>query len=131
MGTCNTIVLSNHRSKPSSQWRQSKICHLKSPRAQRLARRSLPNQGGLGQELKSLRTHRGRARAREPGTPQRARWTTSYSFMSAQLDRLKTALADRYAIDQEIGSGGMATVYLAEDLKHHRWMAVKVLRPRA
>ncbi len=47
------------------------------------------------------------------------------------LDRLKTALADRYAIEREIGAGGMATVYLAEDLKHHRKVAVKVLRPRA
>jgi serine/threonine-protein kinase len=45
------------------------------------------------------------------------------------FDRLKTALADRYAIEEEIGSGGMATVYLAEDLKHHRKVAVKVLRP--
>ena len=49
--------------------------------------------------------------------------------MGVQLDRLKAALADRYAIDEEIGSGGMATVYLAEDLKHHRKVAVKVLRP--
>ena len=45
------------------------------------------------------------------------------------LDRLKTALSDRYAIEREIGAGGMATVYLAEDLKHHRKVAVKVLRP--
>ena len=44
-------------------------------------------------------------------------------------DRLKTALADRYTIEREVGSGGMATVYLAEDLKHHRKVAVKVLRP--
>ena len=36
------------------------------------------------------------------------------------LDRLKTALADRYAIEHELGSGGMATVYLAEDLKPGR-----------
>jgi serine/threonine-protein kinase len=43
--------------------------------------------------------------------------------------RLKTALADRYAIERELGAGGMATVYLAEDLKHHRPVAVKVLRP--
>ena len=45
------------------------------------------------------------------------------------LDRLKTALADRYAIQEELGAGGMATVYLAEDLKHERQVAVKVLRP--
>ncbi len=45
------------------------------------------------------------------------------------LDRLKAALADRYAIEREIGAGGMATVYLAEDIKHHRPVAVKVLRP--
>ncbi len=49
--------------------------------------------------------------------------------MPELLDRLKTALADRYAIEREIGAGGMATVYLAEDLKHHRKVAVKVLRP--
>ena len=36
------------------------------------------------------------------------------------IDRLKTALADRYAVQEEIGAGGMATVYLAEDLKHER-----------
>src|SRR3989440_12418489 len=46
-----------------------------------------------------------------------------------QLERLKTALADRYAIERALGSGGMATVYLADDLKHHRKVAVKVLRP--
>ncbi len=43
--------------------------------------------------------------------------------------RLSTALADRYTIERELGAGGMATVYLAEDLKHHRKVAVKVLRP--
>jgi serine/threonine-protein kinase len=46
-----------------------------------------------------------------------------------QLDRLKAALADRYTIERELGAGGMATVYLAEDVKHHRKVAVKVLRP--
>src|SRR5437016_12025015 len=40
-----------------------------------------------------------------------------------------TALADRYAIERELGRGGMATVYLARDLKHDRLVAVKVLRP--
>jgi tetratricopeptide (TPR) repeat protein/tRNA A-37 threonylcarbamoyl transferase component Bud32 len=49
--------------------------------------------------------------------------------MTDVLDRLRAALADRYAIEREIGSGGMATVYLAEDLKLHRKVAVKVLKP--
>ncbi|MGD2122912.1 MAG: protein kinase [Gemmatimonadota bacterium] len=44
-------------------------------------------------------------------------------------ERLKAALADRYAIQREIGSGGMATVYLAQDLKHNRQVAMKVLKP--
>ena len=46
-----------------------------------------------------------------------------------QSGPLVTALADRYRIERELGAGGMATVYLAEDLKHHRKVAVKVLRP--
>ena len=45
------------------------------------------------------------------------------------FDRLKAALADRYAIQRELGSGGMATVYLANDLEHDRNFAVKGLRP--
>ncbi len=49
--------------------------------------------------------------------------------MAETFERLKTALADRYAIEQELGAGGMATVYLATDLKHERKVAVKVLRP--
>ncbi|MCZ6918471.1 MAG: protein kinase [Gemmatimonadetes bacterium] len=49
--------------------------------------------------------------------------------MTDQFTRLIAALADRYAITEEIGAGGMATVYLAQDLKHHRQVAVKVLRP--
>jgi serine/threonine-protein kinase len=42
--------------------------------------------------------------------------------------RLTTALADRYRIERELGAGGMATVYLAQDLKHDRKVALKVLR---
>ncbi len=49
--------------------------------------------------------------------------------MTDQLSRLTTALADRYVIEGELGAGGMATVYLAEDLKLHRQVAIKVLRP--
>jgi len=43
--------------------------------------------------------------------------------------RLAAALADRYRIERELGAGGMATVYLAEDLRHDRKVAIKVLRP--
>src|SRR5688500_15246491 len=43
--------------------------------------------------------------------------------------RLELALADRYRIERELGAGGMATVYLAQDVRHHRKVAVKVLRP--
>ena len=45
------------------------------------------------------------------------------------IERLSAALADRYRIERELGQGGMATVYLAQDLKHDRKVAIKVLRP--
>lgn len=45
------------------------------------------------------------------------------------LERLTTALADRYIIEREIGAGGMATVYLARDGRHERRVAIKVLHP--
>jgi len=44
-------------------------------------------------------------------------------------ERLSAALADRYRLERELGQGGMATVYLAEDRKHQRRVAIKVLRP--
>ena len=49
--------------------------------------------------------------------------------MSESTARVATALADRYALERELGAGGMATVYLAHDLKHDRDVAIKVLRP--
>jgi serine/threonine-protein kinase len=44
-------------------------------------------------------------------------------------ERLSGALADRYRIERGLGQGGMATVYLAHDLKHDRKVALKVLKP--
>jgi serine/threonine-protein kinase len=49
--------------------------------------------------------------------------------MVEAFDRLRAALESRYQIEHELGAGGMATVYLARDLKHERHVAVKVLRP--
>src|SRR6188508_740597 len=60
----------------------------------------------------------------EAGVPSVTR-----STMPDSPSRLAAALADRYRIERELGQGGMATVYLAQDLKHERKVAVKVLRP--
>jgi serine/threonine-protein kinase len=49
--------------------------------------------------------------------------------MTDPLPRLVAALSDRYRIERELGQGGMATVYLAQDLKHKRKVAIKVLKP--
>ena len=49
--------------------------------------------------------------------------------MTAALDRLSAALSDRYTIERELGAGGMATVYLARDLRLGRPVAIKVVRP--
>jgi TolB-like protein/Flp pilus assembly protein TadD/tRNA A-37 threonylcarbamoyl transferase component Bud32 len=49
--------------------------------------------------------------------------------MSDLLQRLQTSLAERYTVEREIGRGGMAMVYLAQDVRHHRPVAVKLLHP--
>ena len=49
--------------------------------------------------------------------------------MTDPVARLNAALKGRYAIERELGEGGMATVYLAKDLKHNRNVALKVLKP--
>ena len=49
--------------------------------------------------------------------------------MPELIARLQTALSDRYRLEHEIGAGGMATVYQAQDLRHDRRVALKLLRP--
>jgi serine/threonine-protein kinase len=49
--------------------------------------------------------------------------------MSSPSSRISGALSGQYRLETEIGAGGMATVYLADDLRHDRKVAVKVLRP--
>ncbi len=49
--------------------------------------------------------------------------------MDAPFDRLKDALADRYTLERALGAGGMATVYLARDMRHNRKVAIKVMHP--
>ncbi len=51
------------------------------------------------------------------------------SLTSDPITRLNAALEGRYRIESELGEGGMATVYLAKDLKHNRNVALKVLKP--
>ncbi len=68
--------------------------------------------------------HCGKATPTEPGVPQRTMPTGEF-----EVAKVRRVLAERYRIDRVIGEGGMATVYLAEDLKHKRQVAVKVMRP--
>ena len=55
--------------------------------------------------------------------------TRARGFMAADLDAIADSLAGRYTIERAIGSGGMATVYRAHDVRHDRPVALKVLRP--
>ena len=65
---------------------------------------------------------------------RKARWPLTgfcgtFGAVTAPPPPLATALADRYRLERELGAGGMATVYLAEDIRHRRKVAVKVLHP--
>ena len=60
----------------------------------------------------------------DPGVPPRTASTGVH-----EVHQVTKALADRYRIERLLGEGGMAAVYLAEDLKHRRQVAVKVMRP--
>ena len=66
----------------------------------------------------------GNATPTEPGVPPRVMPTGTF-----EVAKVQRVLADRYRVERVIGEGGMATVYLAEDLKHRRRVAVKVMRP--
>src|SRR4026207_2365886 len=68
--------------------------------------------------------HCGAATPTEPGVPPRTAATGI-----VEVARVKKALASRYRVERVLGEGGMATVYLAIDLKHSRKVALKVMRP--
>jgi serine/threonine-protein kinase len=68
--------------------------------------------------------HCGRATPTDPGVPPRTMPTGAI-----EVAKVKRVLADRYRVERVIGEGGMATVYLADDLKHGRRVALKVMRP--
>ncbi len=117
--TARTRELDPHAGLAPSDWKR-KYCAVDAPRLKvKVARRRARSaKATAGQGL------------RENG------WVASPSS-SCHLDCLMTeidasvtvALADRYRVERQLGAGGMATVYLAEDLKHKRRVAVKVLRP--
>ena len=52
-----------------------------------------------------------------------------FGIMPASVEQVRAALADHYAVERLLGSGGMADVFLAQDLKHSREVAIKVLKP--
>ena len=68
--------------------------------------------------------HCGRATPTDPGVPPRTMPTGEF-----EVNKVRRVLADRYKVERVIGEGGMATVYLADDLKHKRKVALKVMRP--
>src|SRR5262249_16046673 len=103
---------------------------VRSPRRSKASGGLLPSVRRAVEE-RGCRTPARRERSARPNCPARAgaRDVSSPQLDSEGLVRLTTALADRYHVERMLGQGGMATVDLAEDLKHHRKVAVKVLRP--
>ena len=65
---------------------------------------------------------------RRPSRASGYRAAAAFCLVTSSIDRLTAALSDRYRLDRELGAGGMATVYLAHDVKHNRDVAIKVLR---
>src|SRR5438477_519884 len=103
------------------------------PRGARGRRSRVPlPAAGLRRTGRLLRVSEGRADVR-PAARRSALRSAAEARRSRvtapPFDRLRAALADRYALERELGRGGMATVYLARDLKHGRAVAIKVLRP--
>src|SRR5437773_10420380 len=75
----------------------------------------------------AVRRSRSAPRLNPPGTYRRP--NQSETQMADLLERLQESLASRYRIERELGAGGMAVVFLAEDVRHRRSVALKVLRP--
>src|SRR5690606_10508228 len=83
---------------------------------------ALPDPAGPGARARRQRQHHHHLGA---GPAPRRGWERGLTVPA----RLSEALADRYAFERELGQGGMATVYLADDIRHQRKVAIKVLRP--
>jgi eukaryotic-like serine/threonine-protein kinase len=73
--------------------------------------------------------HVPQSRASHPGPQSGRPPSTLEPPVSTSADQVSVALADKYRVERELGQGGMATVYLADDLKHRRKVALKVLKP--
>src|SRR5262249_53771483 len=91
-----------------------------------------PSTGSDGGTIRTVSLLASRWHPPPPSAPsdrRHAALSTRHASMTATEERLSSALADRYRVERELGQGGMATVYLAQDLKHDRKVALKVLKP--